>query len=163
MSHRKKKWLSTKHSITRPYSPIRSIDRQFVNRTKNGMYKQAAVLTAECYNKHANTLIPPLVQSKLSIVGGPKLHAPESNAELAISPKKIISSMLAPIPVNTRKKLICKFSLPLLSLCTVNTVTHSYDISAVLPQFLLAKDRRKPAILFSSVLFSASPCAKFHV
>jgi len=31
----------------------------------------------------------------------------------------------------------CKLSLPFLSLRTVNTVTHSYDTSAVLPQWFL--------------------------
>jgi hypothetical protein len=30
----------------------------------------------------------------------------------------------------------------------VNTVTHSYDTSAVLPQFLLDKDRQKPGRRF---------------
>jgi hypothetical protein len=38
--------------------------------------------------------------------------------------------------------MICKFPLPLLSLRTVNTVTHCYDTSAVLPQLLLPKGRQ---------------------
>jgi len=69
------------------------------NGTKNKIYKQAAVFTADCYSKHVNTLIPTLVQSKLSNFGGATLLASESNAELAISATKIISIMLAPIPV----------------------------------------------------------------
>jgi len=69
------------------------------NGTKNEIYKQTAVLTADCYSKHVNTLIPTLFQSKLSNFGGATSHAPESNAELAISPTKIISIMLAPIPL----------------------------------------------------------------
>ena len=44
--------------------------------------------------------------------------------------------------------MICKFPLPLLSLRTVNTVTHCYDTSAVLPQLLLDKDRQKASRLF---------------
>jgi len=99
MSQLNKIILSINHSIARTYSLIRSIDRQLVNGTKNEIYKQAAVLTADCYSKHVNTLIPTLFQSKLSNFGGPTSHASEANAELAISAKKIISSMLAPIPV----------------------------------------------------------------
>jgi len=99
ISHLNKIILYINISITRTYSLIRSIDRQFVNGTKNEIYKQAAVLTADCYSKHVKKLIPTLFQSKLFNFGGPRSHAPESNAELAISPKKIISSMLAPIPV----------------------------------------------------------------
>jgi hypothetical protein len=66
------------------------------------------------------------------------LHASESNTELAISPKKIISSMLAPIPV-IDEKMICECSLPLLSLRTVNLVTHSCDTSSM-PTALFADD-----------------------
>jgi hypothetical protein len=38
--------------------------------------------------------------------------------------------------------------LPLLSLCTVNTVTHSYDTSAVLPLLLLVRYRQNPGRRF---------------
>ena len=69
------------------------------NGTKNKIYKQAAVLTADCYSKHVNKLTPTLFQSKLSNFGGATSLASESNAELAISPKKIISSMLGQISV----------------------------------------------------------------
>jgi len=99
MSHLNKMWLSINHSITRTYSLIRYIDRQLVNGTKNEIYKQAAVLTAECYIKRINTLIPTLSQSKSFKFWGPRSDAPETNAELANSARKIISSMLAPIPV----------------------------------------------------------------
>jgi len=70
-----------------------------VKGTKNEIYKQAGVLAAACYSMHVNTLIPTLDHLKLSNFGGPRSHAPETNAELTISPKKIISSMLTPIPV----------------------------------------------------------------
>jgi len=70
-----------------------------VNGTKNEIYKQAAVLTADCYSKHVNTPIPTKSQSKLFNFGDPRSLASESNAELAISATKLISSMLAPIPV----------------------------------------------------------------
>ena len=61
--------------------------------------RKAAVLTADCYSKHVNTLTPTLFQSKSSNFGGATSLASESNAELAISAKKIISIMLTPIPV----------------------------------------------------------------
>jgi hypothetical protein len=90
------------------------------------------------------------------------LHAPENNAELAISAKKIISIMLAPIPVIC-EKMICKFSLPLLSVRTESAVTHSYGTSAVLPQLLLAKDRSQQIFSVQYNFFLASPCTKFYV
>ena len=99
ISHLKKMWLSINHSITQTYSLLRFIDRQFVNGTKNKIYKQALIFTADRYINQFNTLIPTLDQSKSFIFGGPTSHAPETNAELMISPKKMISSMLAPIPV----------------------------------------------------------------
>ena len=70
-----------------------------VKGTKNEIYKQAGVLAAACYSMHVNTLIPTLDHLKLSNFGGTTLIAPETNAELAISATKTISSMLAPIPV----------------------------------------------------------------
>ena len=127
------------------YNTIRSIDRQFVSGTKNDIYKKAAVLTTDCYSKQVNTLMPTLVQSKLVKFEGSALHELEKNAEFAISPKKIISSMLATIPV-INKKLRCIFSLPLLSPLTVNTVTHSYGTLALLQLLLLAKDRRNQQV-----------------
>ena len=92
-------WLSINLSITRTYSLIHSIDRQLVNETKNELYKQAAVLTVDCYYKRINTLIPTFLKLKFVNLGRPRSHASESNAELAISATKIISIMLAPIPV----------------------------------------------------------------
>jgi len=41
-----------------------------------------------------------------------------------------------------------KLCWSLLSPCTVNTVTYSYDTSAVHPQLLLAKDRQILYIFF---------------
>jgi hypothetical protein len=69
-----------------------------VNGTKNEIYKNAGALTADCYSKHVNRLIPTLFQSKSSNFGDATNLASESNAELAISATKIISSMFAPIP-----------------------------------------------------------------
>jgi len=91
--------VDTCNSITWTYSLICSIDRQFVNRIKNELHKQAAFLTADCYSKHVNTILPTLDHLKLFNLGGPRSHASESNAELAISAKKIIRIMLASIPV----------------------------------------------------------------
>ena len=60
--------------------------------------------------------------------------------------------------------MICKLCLPLLSLRTVNTMTHSYDTSAVLPKILRQKIDRILEIIFTSVqFFIFSCCAKFHV
>jgi len=44
---------------------------------------------------------------------------------------------------NSLKQVICKLSLPLLHLRTVNTVTHSYNTSAVITHHLMAKGRQK--------------------
>ena len=57
------------------------------------------IFKTDRYSNHFNTLIPTLAQSKSFKFEDPRSHAPESNAELMISPKKMISSMLAPIPV----------------------------------------------------------------
>ena len=121
----------------------------FVNGTTNGIQNQAAVLTADCYIKHANTLISTLHHSKLFSVWVPKLQSPETEANLAIRPKKLNRSMLVSIPVINEKKVIWKLCLPLLTLRTVNSVTYSYGTSAVLSKFLVAKkkqilDRRFP-------------------
>ena len=60
--------------------------------------------------------------------------------------------------------MICKWPLPLLSLRSVNRVTHSYDTSAVLTQILLAKDSQKPHRRFQvSTIFLRSFDYKFHV
>ena len=60
--------------------------------------------------------------------------------------------------------MICKWPLPILYLRSVNTVTHSYDTSAVLTQILLAKDRHKPHRRFQvSTIFLRSFDYKFHV
>jgi hypothetical protein len=91
--------FSINHSNNRPYSVIRSTDRYFVSGTKNKIYIKASIFTADRYSNNFNTLIPTLAQSKSFRFGDPKSHAPESNAELMISPKKMISNMMAPIPV----------------------------------------------------------------
>ena len=41
---------------------------------------------------------------------------------------------------------MCNLSLLLFSLRPVNTVTQSYDTSAVVPQLLLAEDKQRPVI-----------------
>jgi len=85
----------------------------------------------------------------------------ETNVNLSIRPKTIISSMLVLILVFNEKN-ICKLSLPLLSPHTMNTVMHSYDISAVLSRFFSAKDRQKPGQRFQvCTIFVPSSCATF--
>ena len=141
MSHLKKMWLSINHSITRTYSRIRSTDRQFRNGTKNEIYKQESFYTADRYINHFNISLPTLSQSISFKFRGPTSHAPESNAELMISPRKVIRSMLAPIPLIQKKNSYVISLCLFLSLRTWNTVTHSKDLSAVLPHLLFAKDR----------------------
>jgi len=46
----------------------------------------------------------------------------------------------------------------------MNTMTHSYDASAVLPQVLCAEVRQQPDLRYEvSKFFFASNCAKFNV
>jgi hypothetical protein len=61
------------------------------------------------YSKHVNKLVPSLVQSKSFSVGVTS-QTPETNANLAIRPKKIISSILVSIPVIHEKKLYVNFA-----------------------------------------------------
>jgi hypothetical protein len=70
-----------------------------VNGNKKAIYKQAEILTADFYCKHFNKLIPTTSQSKFFKLEVPRLQTPETKAELAISAKKIISCILAPIAV----------------------------------------------------------------
>ena len=51
----------------------------------------------------------------------------------------------------------------LLSLCTVNWVTHNYDISAVLTQLLFVEVRCLDLVLNFVLFFFACSFAKFHV
>jgi len=157
-------WLSKDHSITRTYSLIRSIDRQLVNGAKNEIQKQAAVLTVDCYSKHFNTLTPTLFQSKLFNFGGATSLASESNAELAISATKIISIMLAPIPVihetHWYVNSLCPF-FPIAQWTLWRTVMihrlffHSF--------YWIKKERRRQGFTVPYACLYASPCASFHV
>ena len=45
----------------------------------------------------------------------------------------------------------CELPFPFLSLRTVNIVTHIYDISAVLPHVLIAKDRQTHDLRFQVI------------
>jgi hypothetical protein len=60
------------------------------------------------YSEHVNTLVPTLVQSKSFSVGVTS-QSPETKANLAIRPKKIISSILVSIPVIHKNKLYVNF------------------------------------------------------
>jgi hypothetical protein len=61
--------------------------------------------------------------------------------------------------------VICNFSLPHLLLCTVNTVTHSYNTSAVLSVCILFyKYRQKAGSFFQvSTIFFSNFVPKFQV
>jgi len=71
----------------------------FINVTTNEIYTQAEDLTSACYRKHISKIIPTLFQSKSFTFRVPKSHSLETNANLAIRPKMIISSVLVLIPV----------------------------------------------------------------
>jgi len=162
MSHLNKMWLSINHSITRTYSLIRCIDRHLVNATKTVIHKKAAVLTADCYSKHVNTLVPTLFQSKLSNFGGEASFASERNAELAISATKIISIMLATIPVihetHWYVNSLCPF-FPFAQWTLWRTVMihrlffHSF--------YGIKTDRRRQGLSVQYNFLYVSPCAKF--
>jgi len=163
-SSREKIWLSINHSIPRTYSLIHSIDRQLVNGTKNEIHKQAAVLTADCYSKHVNTLIPTSFQSKFFNFEGATSLASESNAELAISATKIISIMLAPISVihetHWYVNSLCPF-FPFAQWTLWHTVMihrlffHSF--------YWIKTGRRRQGFSGLNACLYASPCACFRV
>ena len=162
--HLNKMWLSINHSITLTYSLIRSIDRQFVNGTKNEIYKHAAVLKADCYSKHVNTLIPTWFQSKLFNFGGATSLASESNAELAISVKKIISSMLAPIPVIHETHWYVNSLCPFFSFAQW-TLWRTVMIQRLFFHsfYWLKTGRRQQGFSGLHACLLASPCTSFHV
>jgi len=82
---------------------------------------------------------------------------------LTIRPKKKISSMLVAIPI-IQEKVIRNLSLLHLLFCTVNTVMHSYDTSAVLPDILFDKGRQKTGVRFQvSTIFFRFFVSKFRV
>jgi hypothetical protein len=76
----------------------------FVNRITNEMKNRASVLTAVDNSKDVATLIPTLLQSKSVSVDVWFSQSPETSAKLAISPKTIISNILASIPVIYKNK-----------------------------------------------------------
>ena len=60
--------------------------------------------------------------------------------------------------------MICNLSLLHLLFCTVNTVMHSYDAKAVLPDILFGKDRQKTGFRFQvSTIFFRFFVSKFRV
>jgi len=60
---------------------------------------QAAVLTAACIRDRVSIIIPTLIKLKFSKTGVPTTQSPETDVNLAIRPKKIISSIFVSIPV----------------------------------------------------------------
>jgi hypothetical protein len=71
----------------------------FIIRNTNKMKNQVPVLTAADNRKHVNTLILTLLQSKSVSGVVPMTQSPETNANLTIRPKTIISNMLVSIPI----------------------------------------------------------------
>ena len=63
------------------------------------------------------------------------------------------------------KREICKLSLPLLFLCTVNIMTHRYDTSAVMSQILSVKNTDRRLVISSKLVkfFFAFQCARLPV
>ena len=77
---------------------------QFINGTTNETWTQAAVLTADYFRNCVNTVIPTWFQSKLFTSEVPTSQQSQTDANVAIRPKKIISNMLVLIPVIHGKK-----------------------------------------------------------
>jgi hypothetical protein len=99
------------------------------------------------------TAIPTWSQSMLVTSEGPMLQLYKYDVNLVIIFKMVKSNILVLIPViNKNKRYVNCFAL--LSLRTVNTVTHSYGTSAVLLQCLLCKYRLLPFVSKSSKFFS---------
>jgi len=63
-----------------------------------------AALKAACFKNRVNTMIPTRVKSKLFTAVVPTSQPSLTDANLAIRPKKIFSSMLVLIPVIHGKK-----------------------------------------------------------
>jgi hypothetical protein len=60
---------------------------------------QAAVLKVASFRERVKVIIPTLVKSKFFKTGIPTTQSPETDVNLAVRHKKIISSMLVLIPV----------------------------------------------------------------
>jgi len=60
---------------------------------------QAAVLTSACFRDYFKAITPTLIKSKFFKTGVSTTQSPETDVNLAVRPKKIISSMLVLIPV----------------------------------------------------------------
>jgi hypothetical protein len=125
---------------------------------------QPAALRAARYTKHFNTLIPTLSQSKSVSVWVPKSQSPETEANLTIRPKTIISSMLVLIPVIHESKWYINF------LCTFFhfaqwTQWHTVIIYRLFPPppFLVAKNKQKSDLFFKiGTNFLHNFMSKFH-
>jgi len=73
---------------------------------------KAAVLKAACFSNPVYTVMPTRFQSKLFTSEVPTSQPSLTEANLAIRPKKIISSMLVLIPVSNGKKLYVSYRFP---------------------------------------------------
>jgi hypothetical protein len=125
---------------------------------------QAAALRAACYTKHFNTLIPTLSQSKSFSVWVPKSQSPETEANLAIRPKTIISSMLVLIPVIHESKWYINFLRTFFHFAQW-TQWHTVMIHRLFSHiFLWLKTNRNLTVFLKSVqIFFTTSCTKFHV
>lgn len=111
--------------------------------------KQTVVITAARYCSLMNTLTSTLFLYNSFNIRDQTSQSSETNANITIRPKPIISGMFLLIPV-IYEKMICQLSLPLLSLCTE---TLRYDTSAVLQTILWLKADRILVVVFTSLQF----------
>jgi hypothetical protein len=88
-------------------------------------------------------LVRKLIQSKSFSFRDPKSQLPETDLKLSIRLKKIKQHYVVFNSPNLFKELISKLSYPLLSLPTVNTLTHCCDTSTVITQLILTKCRQR--------------------
>jgi hypothetical protein len=124
------------------------------------MYKtQAEVLKAACFRNRVNTIIHTLYQSKFFTFWVPTSHSLETDVNLAIRPKTIISNILVSIPVTHKNKLHVNCFCPFSSSHSEHSNTQLWYIG-----FYLRKSDSSMEVIFKSVqFFFTSSFAKFHV
>ena len=153
------------HSITRRYSLICSVESSLMKPQMN--YKtQAAVqkllvsgiVSIHQYLPYYNLSFH-VLSSKDAVAG--------NRRQLGGQTQRDCLQQFGLNSINSSIEVICKLSLPFLSLCTVNTVTHSYDTSNFIPQLFLAKDRQNSGHFFRNQynfsLFLHAPNFIFHL
>ena len=137
---------------------------QFVNGTTNEIYILAAVIKATSSRKRVNTLIPTWSQSKLFTSWVPTLQPSQTDANVAIRPKKIISNMLVLIPEINESNWYVNYLCPFFPFAQW-TQWHTVMIHRLFCQrfYWIKSDRSLDVFSESAQFFFTSYCAKFCV